>query len=55
MQLINVWGIRITLIHVAFQGPIVTHPKIVEPWRATSVAAARRAPRIELADLFSRA
>ena len=33
MQFINVWGIRITLVHVAFQGPIVTYPKIVEPWR----------------------
>ena len=38
MQLINVWGIRITLIHVAFQGPIVTYPKIVEPWRGVRLS-----------------
>ena len=55
MLFLNLWGASSILIYVAFQGPIVTHPKIVEPWRATSVAAARRAPRIELADLFSRA
>ena len=30
----NTWGTRIALIHVAIQGPIVTYPKIVEPWRA---------------------
>ena len=31
----NVWGTRFTLMHVAIQGPIVTYPKIVEPWRDT--------------------
>ena len=33
MLFLNIWGASSILIYMAFQGPILTYPKIVEPWR----------------------
>ena len=33
MLFLNIWGASSILIYMAFQGPILTYPIIVEPWR----------------------